>query len=57
MRRHRQRKLEGFRCYRIDVHREFVDALIFRRLLRAEDRENYRAVSDAICRLLNTALP
>ena len=57
MRRHRRRRREGYRCFRIDVHREYVDALVRRRWLRAEDRENYRAILDAICRVLNDALP
>jgi hypothetical protein len=57
MRRHRERKRDGYFCLRIDVHRECVDALVRRRWLRAEDRENSQAVGDAICRVLDAALP
>jgi hypothetical protein len=56
MRRHRERKREGFRCCRIEVNAEFVDALVRQRWLRPEERKHDDAVGDAICRLLDAAV-
>jgi hypothetical protein len=48
MRLSRQRHKEGFRTVSVDVHEADVDALIRRGHLRSEEREDRRAIEEAV---------
>jgi len=44
MRRHRQRRRDGLRCFMIELRETEVDALIRKGLLAAEKRDDYDSV-------------
>ena len=56
MRRSRERRREGLRCYMIEVRDDEVEALIRRGCLAAEDREDACAVVEALYQFLDHGL-
>jgi hypothetical protein len=48
MRRHRQRRRDGFRCLTVELRETEIDALIGLKLLTAETRNDAGAVCDAL---------
>ena len=48
MRRHRQRRRDGFRCLMVELRETEIDALIALKLLTAETRNDPGAVCDAL---------
>jgi hypothetical protein len=56
MRRSRERRREGLRCYLMEIRDDEVEALIERGCLAAEDREDAGAVVEALYRFLDGAL-
>jgi hypothetical protein len=48
MRRHRERRRDGYRCVSIEVHRAEIRALIRRGFLSEADRDDSAAIVDAI---------
>jgi hypothetical protein len=55
MRRHRQRRRDGFRCLMIELRETEIDALISNGLLAAEDRQDYNSVQSAFYAFLDDA--
>jgi hypothetical protein len=53
MRRHRERRREGLRCFVIELRETEIDALIGRGLLRADARSNPTAVCQALYSFLD----
>ena len=47
MRRHRQRRRDGLRCFMIELRETEIDALIRNGLLAAENRHDYVSVQSA----------
>jgi hypothetical protein len=47
MRRHRQRRRDGLRCFIIELRETEVDALISNGLLAAENRQDYSSLQSA----------
>ena len=56
MRRHRQRRRDGLRCFMIELRETEIDALIRKGLLAAENRHDYEAVQSAFYAFLDHAL-
>jgi hypothetical protein len=56
MRRHRQRRRDGFRCLIIELRETEVDVLIRKGLLPAENRQDYASVQSALYAFLDDAL-
>jgi hypothetical protein len=56
MRRHRQRRRDGFRCLIIELRETEVDVLIRKGLLPAENRQDYASVQSALYALFDDAL-
>jgi hypothetical protein len=56
MRRHRQRRRDGLRCFIIELRETEVDALIRKGLLEAENRRDYDSVQLALYAFLDRAL-
>jgi len=48
MRRCRARRRAGFRCFIVELHRNEIDTLVRRGLLRADKRDDEGVVIDAI---------
>jgi hypothetical protein len=48
MRRHRQRRRDGLRCLVIELRETEIDALIRKRLLKPETRNDTSAIIDAL---------
>jgi hypothetical protein len=48
MRRHRERRREGPRCLRIEVHETELDALVRERLFEPQSRHDENAIADAL---------
>jgi hypothetical protein len=48
MRRHRERRREGFRCLWIELHETELDALIREGLLEQMSRNDENAIADAL---------
>ena len=48
MRRHRERRREGMRCLWIELRDTEIDALVRRRLLKEETRNDHNAIADAL---------
>ena len=48
MRRHRERRRDGFRCLTIELRETEIDALSHMKLLRLEMRNNKNAVLNAL---------
>ena len=55
MRRHRQRRRDGLRCFIIELRETEIDALISNGLLAAEDRQDYNSVQSAFYAFLDDA--
>ena len=56
MRRHRERRRNGLRCLMIELRETEIDALIQRRLLNDETRNDPAMVSMALYAFLDTTL-
>jgi hypothetical protein len=56
MRRHRQRRRDGFRCLMVELRETEIDALIGLKLLTAETRNDAGAVCDALYAHLDRTL-
>ena len=56
MRRHRQRRRDGLRCFMIELRETEIDALITKGLLAAENRHDYDSVQAALYAFLDRAL-
>jgi len=56
MRRHRQRRRDGLRCFMIELRETEIDALIRNGLLAAENRHDYDSVQSALYAFLDRAL-
>jgi hypothetical protein len=56
MRRHRQRRRDGLRCFMIELRETEIDALIRNGLLTAENRHDYDSVQLALYAFLDHAL-
>jgi hypothetical protein len=56
MRRHRERRRHGYRCVTIELCETEIDALVARRLLKHETRNNEGAILDALYALLDRTL-
>jgi hypothetical protein len=48
MRRHRQRRRDGLRCFMIELPEREIDALVRNGLLAAETRHDYDSVQSAV---------
>jgi hypothetical protein len=55
MRRHRQRRRDGLRCFMIELRETEVDDLISNGLLAAENRQDYASVQSAFYAFLDNA--
>jgi hypothetical protein len=55
MRRHRQRRRDGFRCLMIELRETEIDALITNGLLAAKNREDYDSLQSAFYAFLDDA--
>jgi hypothetical protein len=55
MRRYRQRRRNGLRCFMIELRETEVDALIRKGLLSAESRQDYVSVQSALYAFLDDA--
>lgn len=56
MRRHRQRRRDGLRCFVVELRETEIDALIRMQLLKLEMRNDARAVTAALYAYLDRAL-
>jgi len=56
MRRHRQRRRDGLRCFMIELRETEIDALIRKGLLAGENRHDYDSVQLALYAFLDHAL-
>jgi hypothetical protein len=56
MRRHRERRREGLRCLAIELRETEIDVLVQKGLLKADARNNSRAVREALYRYFDSAL-
>jgi len=56
MRRHRQRRRDGLRCFMIELRETEIDALIGKGLLAAKNRDDYDSVQSALYAFLDRAL-
>ena len=56
MRLHRARKLAGLRCLTLEVRETEIAALVRRGLLRADDRNDDKAIRDAFYTHLDRSL-
>ena len=56
MRRHRQRRRDGLRCFMIELRETEIDALIRNGLLQPENRHDYDSVQSALYAFLDRAL-
>jgi hypothetical protein len=48
MRRHRQRRRDGLRCLGIELRETEIDALVHKRLLKPETRNDTSAIIEAL---------
>ena len=56
MRRHRQRRRDGLRCFIIELRETEIDALIRNGLLAPENRHDYDSVQSALYAFLDRSL-
>ena len=56
MRRHRQRRRNGLRCLTIELRETEIDALVSNQLLKADARNDLRAVREALYAHLDNTL-
>lgn len=56
MRVHRQRRRDGLRCFTLEVRQTEIDALIRKGTLKADARNDPRAIETALYQFLERAL-
>ena len=56
MRRHRERRRDGLRCFMIELRETEIDELIRKGLMGAESRRDYDSVQSALYAFLDHAL-
>jgi hypothetical protein len=56
MRRCRARRRAGYRCFMVELHRNEIDTLVRRGLLRADERDDEGAVVDALSQYIEQTL-
>ena len=56
MRRHRERRRDGLRCFMIELRETEIDAFIRKGLLAAENSHDYDSVQSALYEFLDCAL-
>lgn len=56
MRRHRQRRRDGMRCFQLEIRDTEIDELIRRKLLKKETRNDKQSIVDAIYEFLENTL-
>jgi hypothetical protein len=56
MRRHRERRREGLRCVTIELRETEIDVLVQKGLLKADARNNSRAIREALYRYFDSTL-
>ena len=56
MRRHRKRRLDGMRCFTVELRETEIDALIRKGLLPADQRNEKKAILRALYRVLDRSL-
>jgi hypothetical protein len=56
MRRHRQRRRDGMRCFQLEIRDTEIDELICRKLLKQEMRNDKQSIIDAIYEFLEDSL-
>jgi hypothetical protein len=56
MRRHRQRRRDGLRCLFLELRETEIDVLVQKGLLKADARNNSRAVREALYRYFDSTL-
>jgi hypothetical protein len=56
MRRHRQRRRDGMRCFQLEIRDTEIDELIRRKLLKEETRNDKQAIIDALYEVLEDSL-
>jgi hypothetical protein len=56
MRRHRERRRDGLRCLTIELRETEIDALVSKQLLKADARNDLRAVREALYAHLDNTL-
>jgi hypothetical protein len=56
MRRYRQRRRDGLRCFMIELRETEIDALVRKGLLAAENGHDYDSVQSALYAFLDRAL-
>jgi hypothetical protein len=56
MRRHRQRRRDGMRCFQLEIRDTEIDELIRRKLLKEEARNDKQAILDAFYEFLEDSL-
>jgi hypothetical protein len=56
MRRHRERRREGLRCVTIELRETEIDVLVQKGLLKADARNNSRAVREALYQYFDSTL-
>ena len=56
MRRHRQRRRNGFRCFVIELRETEIDVLVSKGLLKQETRSDANAIIQAFYAFLDRAL-
>jgi len=56
MRRHRQRRCKGLRCFTVQLRETEIDALVGNNLLRPQDRDNRGVVIEALYKFLDANL-
>jgi hypothetical protein len=57
VRRSRQRRRLGYRCFTVDIHHEEIDALVRQGYLPADSRGDDDAILEAIYWFLERSLP
>jgi hypothetical protein len=56
MRRHRQRRRDGLRCLFLELRETEIDVLVQKGLLKADARNNSRAIREALYRYFDSTL-
>jgi hypothetical protein len=56
MRRHRERRRDGLRCLAIELRKTEIDVLVQKGLLKADARNDARAVREALYRYFDSTL-
>jgi hypothetical protein len=56
MRRHRQRRRDGMRCFQLEIRETEINELVRRKLLKEETRNNKQSIIDALYEVLEDSL-